>query len=119
MCSSLISGRRKILPNTATFAPMLPKRYLLLPLTACLLAACRPSPQYQDHVTIPKYAWTYDFRPTFSFNITDTQAAYQLFFLIRHTDAYPYNNIWLMMDTKGPGDSTFTTHSRVELPLAD
>ncbi len=38
--------------------------------------------------------------------------------MIRHTEAYPYSNIWLWVYTKKPGDSTFKK-TRVEIPLAD
>lgn len=66
---------------------------------------------------MPKNAWNYSFKPSFKFNITDTTAGYQLLFLVRHTDAYPFNNIWLMMETKGPGDTAFTK-MRAEVRLA-
>ena len=66
---------------------------------------------------MPKNQWGYDFKPVYHFNIDDTAAGYQLSFLIRHTEAYPFNNIWVMLDTKGPGDTTFRP-MRVEVPLA-
>jgi gliding motility-associated lipoprotein GldH len=88
-----------------------------LVLISTLVSCGGPSPQFQDHMTVPKNAWNYSFKPNFKFNITDTTAGYQLLFLVRHTDAYPFNNIWLMMETKGPGDTTFTK-MRVEVRLA-
>lgn len=96
-------------------------RKLLCPFAVIVVwlsfAACRSSPQYQDHVTIPKNAWTYSFKPEFHFTITDTAAPYQLFFLIRHTDAYPFSNIWIQLETQAPGSKTFQK-MRVEVPLA-
>ena len=80
------------------------------------LAGCGISPQYQDHVTIPHNQWDYSFQPTFKFNISDTSARYHMFFILRHTDAYPYNNLWVNMGTKGPGDSTFRD-MRLDLSL--
>ena len=82
-----------------------------------LLAACQPSPQYQEHFTVPKNAWSADFKPECRFTITDTAAAYQLFFLIRHTDAYAFSNIWIMLETQSPGDSVYHK-MRVEVPLS-
>lgn len=92
-------------------------RVLPLLITLLLFAACQPSPQYQKHVTIPSKGWSYNFQPEFKIQITDTAAAYQLFFLIRHTNAYPYSNIWLRLLSKQPGDSTFE-EQRFEVTLA-
>jgi gliding motility-associated lipoprotein GldH len=89
-----------------------------LPLLLIFIASCsRPAPQYQDHYNIPGGAWSSAFRPEFKFNIADTAAAYQLFLLIRHTDAYPFSNIWINMDSRGPKDTSFRK-LRVEVPLA-
>ena len=83
-----------------------------------LLTACRPSPQYQQHYTIPSYKWAGGFQPVFTFDITDTAAAYQVFFTVRHTEDYPFRNIWLLMGQQSPGDTGMHT-SRVELTLAE
>lgn len=96
--------------------PRLSAIFYLLPFAFYFLS-CRPSPQFQDHYTIPNAQWAASFQPHFTFEITDTAAAYQLFLLIRHTDAYPFSNIWINMDSKGPFDSSFRK-LRVEVPLA-
>src|SRR5690606_9471133 len=49
---------------------------------------------------------------------TDTTVLYNMYFLIRHTEAYPYSNIWVWIYTKAPGDSTFRK-TRIEIPLAE
>jgi gliding motility-associated lipoprotein GldH len=82
-----------------------------------MLASCRHAPQYQDHYNIPGSAWDAGYKPVFRFTITDTAAAYQLFLLIRHTDAYPFSNIWMNMESRAPGDSVWGK-TRVEIPLA-
>ncbi len=90
---------------------------LLLAFLLLGLAACRPSPQFQKTYSIPGNQWKSSFQPSFQFDITDTAAAYQLFLLIRHTDAYPFANIWLTMESRGPSDNAFKK-LRVEVPLA-
>jgi gliding motility-associated lipoprotein GldH len=86
---------------------------------ACFIAACNvPSPYFQKEVAIPKNLWAYTFKPKFTFNITDTTAGYQPYFLIRHTQAYPYSNLWLWMYVKTPGDSILKK-SRVHIVLAE
>ncbi len=88
-----------------------------LTLLVLLLASCKPSPQYQDHFNVPGGAWNSKFQPQFDFDVDDTSAGYQLFLLIRHTDAYPFSNIWLTVESRGPRDSSFRK-VRAEVPLA-
>lgn len=94
-------------------------RKIIFPL-ACLLviSGCLSSPYYQKEYTIPGNQWDFNFEPSFKLNITDTTANYSMHFLIRHTEAYPNSNIWLMFQVKAPGDSTFT-RTRLEVPLSE
>lgn len=73
-------------------------------ITCCLLIGCLPAPYYQKEIVIPQNAWTYAFKPSFTIDITDTMAAYQPYFMIRHTQAYPYSNLWVWVYIKSPGD---------------
>jgi len=82
-----------------------------------LFSSCLESPYYQKEYSIPGNKWNYSHQPSFKFEVTDTTSLYNLHFLIRHTEAYPYSNIWLMIYTKKPGDSTFEK-ARIEIPLA-
>jgi len=81
-------------------------------------ASCLPSPAYQASKAIPKAAWDYSYKPAFSFDIPDTTERYQVYFLVRHTEAYPYRNMWLWLESKGPADST-AVRARIEVPLAN
>lgn len=67
--------------------------------------ACSPINLYEKTVLIPSQAWYYNYVPSFSFNITDTTAAYNIYIVLRHTDSYEYNNIWLRLGTKAPGSA--------------
>ncbi len=93
-------------------------RSLLVLSFAVILSGCMPSPYYQKAVSVPQNAWRYDFKPKFQFEIEDTAALYNLYFLIRHTEAYPFSNVWLWIHTKSPGDSV-AEKSRIEIPLAE
>ncbi len=83
-----------------------------------LFNSCLESPYYQKEYSIPGTRWDYNHQPSFKFEVTDTTSLYNLHFLIRHTEAYPYSNIWLMVYTKKPGDTTFEK-TRIEIPLAE
>lgn len=94
-------------------------KYLLSGFSFLVMASgCVQSPVYQKNVVIPGAQWRYDFKPAFTFDITDTTVLYNVFFVVRHTNAYPYSNIWMWLYVKGPTDSTFTK-TRIEVPLAD
>ncbi len=77
-----------------------------------------PAPHYQKQEAIPDNAWAYDFIPEFNYSISDTTAVYQPYFIFRHTQAYPYNNIWVWVSVKGPGD-TIAKKVRVDVVLAE
>ena len=91
---------------------------ILLLFTGTVLTGCMKSPYFQKNVTIPLYQWRYDYQPAFRVNIEDTAARYNLYFIIRHTEAYPFSNIWMWIHTKEPGDTAFK-RSRIEIPLAE
>ena len=88
---------------------------LLLAVTIGSLSACARLDVYEKNVSIPKYEWSYNYKPSFDFSITDTVSSYEIYIVLRHTDAYGYNNIWLNLGTKFPGDSM--RFQRMELKL--
>lgn len=94
------------------------KIFIFSVLTVVFLSGCMPSPHYQKNVTIPQNEWSYNYQPAFEVEIKDTAALYNLYFIIRHTDAYPFSNIWMWIHTLNPGDSVFQK-TRIEIPLAE
>jgi gliding motility-associated lipoprotein GldH len=92
--------------------------FALLVLVLCTCAGCLPAPYFQKQEAIPQYAWAYAFKPSFTFDITDTISGYQPYFLIRHSQSYPYSNVWLWVYVKSPADS-LPRKERVNLVLAE
>jgi gliding motility-associated lipoprotein GldH len=82
------------------------------------LVSCLPAPYYQKEEAIPQAEWNYNFKPQFTFEITDTVVQYEPTFIIQHTQAYPYSNIWLWMYVKMPGEKT-ARKERVNVVLAE
>lgn len=82
--------------------------------------ACSPtSGVYEKDVMLPDQQWQGNYHPSFDFDIPadDTANRYNVFIVLRHTDAYNYNNIWIRGTVKLPGDPT--AHSeRYDLQLA-
>lgn len=81
-----------------------------------LLASCKNIDVFEKTVSIPDQNWTYNFQPSFTFNIIDTISQYNIFIIIRHSDAYKYNNIWVKTNMKFPGDSIKSQN--IDLTLA-
>lgn len=81
------------------------------------LVSCRQVDVFEKDTVIPGYSWKSDYKVSGSFNITDTLSAYSIYLVLRHTDAYKYNNIWLNIGLQPPGDSLIT--QKVNLQLGD
>ena len=85
---------------------------------AYALTGCMPSPYFQKEEAIPQNAWASNFKPSFDLEIKDTTVAYRPFFLIQHTQAYPYSNLWIWLYVKGPRDSV-ARRERYNIVLAE
>lgn len=94
------------------------RNLLIVVFVSLLLYGCLPSPYYQKQEPIPQNAWNYNFTPTFKFDVMDTMASYQPYFIIQHTQAYPYSNLWMWLYIKEPGATAFKKQ-RVNIVLAD
>ncbi len=84
----------------------------------CLLFAVTSCTQqkgvFEKNTSIPSYAWKKMQVIKGKFEITDTTSRYKLYVVLRHTDAYRYNNIWLHINLQGPGDSI---SQKIDMPL--
>lgn len=81
------------------------------------LASCIKIDHYEKIVQIPAQNWFYNNNPAFTFAITDTTSQYNIYVVLRHTDGYNYNNIWLRLGTKLPGDTM--QYQNINLKLAN
>lgn len=91
----------------------------LLPLLAVSLfvPACQTIELYEKSVTIPGHAWDKNYKPSFNFTIKDTAVPYKLYVVLRLTDQYNYNNIYVNITTQQPGQDSSRT-GRYDLTLA-
>ena len=90
-------------------------RYLLICIFPLAMISCKQVAVYEKNTSIPKYKWQQNFAADGTFVITDTLASYNIYVVIRHTDAYKYNNIWLNIGLQAPGDSMFFQHVNLSL----
>ena len=91
--------------------------FFLLLFAIPALISCKQVAVYEKNTPIPHYKWQQNFAATGSFIIKDTLSAYNIYIVIRHTDAYKYNNIWLNVGLQSPGDTMF--FQNVNLSLAN
>lgn len=91
-------------------------RYLFLALLL-LPVACTTIDLHEKTVAFPGHAWKKENRPSFTFRLSDTSTVYELQLVLRHTDRYHYNNIWLNLGVKTPGTDSLR-HFRVQRVLA-
>ncbi len=100
-------------------SPYLPCRFFLLNMAMAFfmmcIASCHKLDVYEKNTVMPVYAWSWSFKPEYNFEITDTVSSYNMMVVLRHTDAYAYNNIWINIGTKFPGDSM--RYQRFDLQL--
>ncbi len=80
-------------------------KYIIIIIAVFVVASCNTIDVYEQTKTFPQHSWSSKEKPTFSFEIKDTTSLYNVFFVIRHEDAYNYNNIWVVLKMKGPADS--------------
>jgi len=96
----------------------LPPANLLLAIAFCLLlTSCKQLDVYEKDTPIPKYEWQSNFIIKGSFIISDTTDPYNLYVVLRHTDAYKYNNIWLNLGLQNPGDTM--QYQKINLSLGN
>lgn len=78
--------------------------------------ACGTVDVFEKNVAIPDHEWSSSFKPEISFEINDTASFYNIYAVVRHTDAYRYNNLYMNVYFQVPGDSV--RKERLDLRLA-
>lgn len=91
------------------------KIYSILILLTTLVAGCKQMDVYEKTVPFPKHEWPAAEQPSFTFAITDTAARYNVFIVLRHGDAYHFNNLWIDITTIPPGDTAQTVRANLKL----
>lgn len=78
---------------------------LLIVAELVIIQSCTQTDLFEKNLVIPKYEWKQGVVAKGDFVISDTNTAYNIYLVLRHTDAYQYNNIWLNIGLQPPGDS--------------
>ena len=91
----------------------------LLPIAGGLLNSCTTVDLYEKTVAVPDHEWKSSYKPEFNFIISDTTALYQAYFVIRHTEKYNYNNIWINYYYQPPADTVHKEAREFQLATND
>jgi gliding motility-associated lipoprotein GldH len=82
------------------------------------LSACNwTTGVFEKNLTFDNHEWPASVKPDIAFEITDTTSSYNIYIVLRHTDAYHFNNIYIRATVKEPGDAKGRTGD-YDLPLA-
>lgn len=87
-------------------------------LLAVLFSSCSETGLYEKVSFMPEQQWPRSYQPECSFEVKDTTSSYRIYFLFRHDDGYAYNNLWVKLHSRLPGDSTERVE-QFEIPLAN
>ena len=106
--------------NTALliFKKIIPLKYCFLFIAIVLfISSCSTLDVFEKSTSFNKHEWKTNQKPTFNFTIQDTVSLYNIYVVVRHDDAYHYNNLWLNIITQAP--SSKPINQQVELTLAN
>lgn len=81
-----------------------------------ILASCMKVELFEKNISIPHQKWDNTFKPSVQFLIEDTLSSYDLYIVVRHTDAYNYNNIWMNLYIQVPWEAP--AKQQLDIPLA-
>ena len=93
---------------------------IILPLLVlcAVLNSCREIDLYEKNIAVPNMQWFNNYNATGSFIIKDTNSTYNVFLVLRHTDAYRYNNLWLNIGLQPPGTEALQ-YQKINLSLSN
>ena len=91
--------------------------FLSLAVLVLSMGSCDSKRFYEENKSIENGVWLSTKFQSFTVNISDTIARYDLFLNVRNDGTYPYSNLYLFLHTTFPGGKRAT--DTVECQLAD
>lgn len=90
-------------------------KYTLLLALLVLLTSCNKNVVYSEYKTFKEEAWYAKDKAVFDLEMTDTQSLNNISLMVRHGDAYPFNNLFLFVSTKYPDGKILTDTMEIVL----
>ena len=79
--------------------------YCLLLIGCLTFTSCKNDIVYSQFSSISSGNWHMDSVARFEYQITDTAVNYRMNIVVRHTDRYPYQNMWLFVGDSAQQDT--------------
>jgi len=73
-----------------------------------LIAGCNTVGVFEKTEAFSNHSWASSDSLKFNFDVDDTASLYNVYVVLRHTDAYRYNNIYINVTSINPGDTAIT-----------
>ena len=86
--------------------------YWLMVIGCLAFTSCQKDIVFSQFVSIPSGEWGNEELANFDYIISDKDADYRMLIYVRHTERYPYQNMWLFVDNGARRDT-------IEFYLAD
>jgi gliding motility-associated lipoprotein GldH len=91
-------------------------KWLFLILVFALgFSSCKNNVVYSKYINFADEQWFDKDKAVFDLEITDTQTLNNISLMVRHTESYPYNNLFLFVTTKYPDGKVLTDTMEVVL----
>lgn len=93
------------------------RKVVLLAVISLLLVSCQQGVVFTEFQAISGRGWVVDSVVTFVPVLDDSVARYDMQLIVRHTDRYAYQNLWLFVDVKR--DSVLLRRDTIEAMMAN
>jgi gliding motility-associated lipoprotein GldH len=81
---------------------------LFIVFSIAFFTSCQTIQLYEQNTIYPNHKWDAKQVNEYQFTITDTAASYNVFFVIRHHNAYHYKNIWIELSHSNTAEQSKT-----------
>jgi gliding motility-associated lipoprotein GldH len=93
------------------------KTWFILVVGLLALSSCQQRVVYSDFRTLPIEGWHEDSVLTFETDMQDSVGTYDVLIVVRHTNQYAYQNLWLFVESYT--DLGISQRDTIEATLAD
>jgi gliding motility-associated lipoprotein GldH len=100
--TTVTRGNQTIAKDQIKIKAMKRAANLLLMLILFLVCSCSRNVAFSEYKKFDQNEWRVSDKAAFDFEMNDDQSLYNISLMVRHTDAYPYNNLFLFVTTKYP-----------------
>jgi len=91
------------------------KKYIGLATVIFLMQSCNTLDVYEKTASLPRHEWHTSNPLPITFDIKDTTGYYNFYFVIRHTESYHFNNIWIELTMAFPNEKPRTQRLNIQL----